>query len=100
MQPRLHGVEYIHHCITKMEAIMKLLSSNTSHPDFTLLWNFSNSYNLQISNILPIDNLAMARQPKTKLRNMTAKLLFSKSACLSRNRSYSDLQTSQHDLQS
>jgi hypothetical protein len=73
-----YGVDYIHHCITKMEAIMKLLSSNTSHPDFTLLWNFSKSYNLQISNILPMDNLATARQPKTKLRNMTAKLVFSK----------------------
>jgi hypothetical protein len=41
------------------------------------------SHNPEISNILPLDNLAMASQPKTKLRNMTTKLLFSKSTCLS-----------------
>jgi hypothetical protein len=32
----------LYYCIIKMEAIMQLLSSNTSHPDLTL-WNFSKS---------------------------------------------------------
>lgn len=70
---------------------MQLLNSNTSHPDFTLS-NFSKLYNLQVLNIMPIDSLAIAKHPKTKLRNITAKLLFSKSACFSRNLSSSDLQ--------
>lgn len=80
VQPQLCGVECTYYCITKMEAIMQLLSSNISHPDLTL-WNFSKSQNLQILNMTPIDNLAIAKQAKTKLRNITAKLLFSISAC-------------------
>jgi len=40
VQPQLLGIECLYYCIIKMEAMMQLLSSNTSHPDLTL-WNLS-----------------------------------------------------------